>query len=151
MPTPGEYGPPTATIVRIANAVVDELNGSVFTMSLEAERHYLPRFELADMTTLRVSVVPRSIGSKSLDRNRDSFEYRVDVAVQKKLDPTVGNLDALLALVEEIADHFRQEPLAGYPHARCTEVENAPVYAPEHLDEFRQFTSVLTLTFNVWR
>lgn len=103
------------------------------------------------MTTLRVSVVPRSIASRGLDRNRDSFDYRVDVAVQQKLDPTPGNLDALMALVEEIADHFRSEPLSGFPQARCTEVENAPVYAAEHLEEFRQFTSVLTLTFKVWR
>jgi hypothetical protein len=103
------------------------------------------------MTELRVSVVPRSVVSKGLDRNRDSFDYQIDVAVQQKLDPTSGNLDALMALVEEIADHFRSHPLAGYPQARCTEVENVPVYAPEHLDEFRQFTSLLTLTFRVWR
>ena len=140
-----------ATILAIADAVVDELNGSVFSRPLEAERHYQPLFELAEMTTLRVSVVPRSIASRGLDRNRDSFDYRVDVAVQQKLDPTPGNLDALVALVEEIADHFRSEPLSGYPAARCTEVENAPVYAAEHLEEFRQFTSVLTLTFKVWR
>jgi hypothetical protein len=29
--------------------------------------------------------------------------------------------------------------------------ENVPVYAPEHLEEYRQFTSVLTLTFRVVR
>jgi hypothetical protein len=140
-----------ATILAIADAVVAQLNAASFSQPLTAERHYLPQFELADMTTLRVSVVPRSVASKGLDRNRDSFDYRIDVAVQKKLDPTPENLDALMVLVEEIADHFRSEPLAGYPQARCTEVENVPVYAPEHLDEFRQFTSVLTLTFRVWR
>lgn len=140
-----------ATILAIADAVLAELNATTFSQPVAAERHYLPQFELADMTALRVSVVPRSITSKGLDRNRDSFDYRVDVAVQQKLDPTPGNLDALMALVEEIADHFRSEPLAGYPQARCTEVENIPVYAVEHLDEFRQFTSVLTLTFRVWR
>jgi hypothetical protein len=30
-------------------------------------------------------------------------------------------------------------------------VANKPVYATEHLEEFRQFTSVLTLTFKVFR
>jgi hypothetical protein len=35
--------------------------------------------------------------------NRDGFDYRVDVAVQRKVEPTAGNLDALLELVEEIA------------------------------------------------
>jgi hypothetical protein len=75
------------------------------------------------MTELRVSVVPRSVGSKALDRNRDGFDYRIDVAVQRKVEPTAGNLDALMELVEEIADHFRSHPLAGFPQARCTEVE----------------------------
>lgn len=140
-----------ATILAIADAVVAQLNATSFSQPVAAERHYLPRFELSEMAELRVSVVPRSVASKGLDRNRDSFDYRVDVAVQQKLDPTPGNLDALVSLVEEIADHFRSEPLAGYPNARCTEVENVPVYAAEHLDEFRQFTSVVTLTYRVWR
>ncbi len=140
-----------ATIVQIADAVVAELNAAAFSLGFTAERHYLPKFELSELTTLRVSVVPREIASTSLDRNRDSFDYLIDVAVQKKVDPSVENLDALMALVEEIADHFRSEPLVGLPQARCTEVKNAPVYALEHLDEFRQFTSVLTLTFRVWR
>jgi hypothetical protein len=140
-----------ATIVQIADAVVAQLNATSFSQPLQAERHYQPVFELSEMTELRVSVVPRGVASKALDRNRDSFDYRIDVAVQRKVEPTQGNLDALMELVEEIADHFRSEPLAGYPQARCTEVENSPVYAPEHLDEFRQFTSVLTLTFRVWR
>jgi hypothetical protein len=56
-----------------------------------------------------------------------------------------------MTLVEEIADHFRTQPLASYPNARCTEVKNEPVYSLEHLDEFRQFTSVITLTYRVWR
>lgn len=140
-----------ATILAIADAVVAQLNATAFSQPVAAERHYLPQFELSEMTELRVSVVPRSVTSKGLDRNRDSFDYKIDVAVQQKLDPTPGNLDALVALVEEIADHFRSEPLASYPQTRCTEVENVPVYAVEHLDEFRQFTSVLTLTFRVWR
>lgn len=140
-----------ATILAIADAVVAQLNATAFSRPVAAERHYLPRFELAEMTELRVSVVPRSVTSKGLDRNRDSFDHRVDIAVQQKIEPTPGNLDALMVLVEEIADHFRSEPLAGYPQARCTEVENVPVYAAEHLDEFRQFTSVVTLTFRVWR
>jgi len=56
-----------------------------------------------------------------------------------------------MELVEEIADHFRAQPLVGYPQARCVEVDNEPVYAVEHLEEFRQFTSVITLTYRVWR
>ncbi len=140
-----------ATILAIADAVVEELNTTPFSQPLVAVRHYQPRFELSEMTDLRVNVVPRGLTSKILDRGRDSFDYQIDVAVQQRLDPTPENLDALMELVEEIADHFRSHPLAGFPAARCTEVANEPVYAMEHLEEFRQFTSVLTLTYRVWR
>ena len=140
-----------ATINDIADAVVAELNASSFGQPFSAERHYQPRFELSEMSELHVSVVPRGLASKALDRGRDSFEYQIDVAVQQKTDMSDGSLDALMTLVEEIADHFRTQPLAGYPHARCTEVKNEPVYSLEHLDELRQFTSVITLTFRVWR
>jgi len=140
-----------ATILALADAVVEQLNATAFSQPLVAVRHYQPCFELSEMTELRVSVVPRSVASKALDRSRDGFDYRIDVAVQRKIEPTAGNLDALMELVEEIADHFRSHPLAGFPQARCTEVANEPVYATEHLEEFRQFTSVLTLTYRVWR
>ena len=140
-----------ATILAIADAVVAQFNATPFSQPVSAERHYQPCFELSGMAQLRVSVVPRSATSKSLDRSRDSFDYKIDVAVQRKVEPTPENLDALMELVEEIADHFRSHPLAGFPAARCTEVENVPIYAAEHLEELRQFTSVLTLTFRVWR
>lgn len=140
-----------ANIVAIADAVTAELNATSFSQSFSAARHYEPTFELSAMATLRVSVVPRGMTSKTLDRNRDSFDYAIDVAVQQKTEPTLVNLDALMLLVEEIADHFRTHPLSSLPEARCVEVANSPIYASEHLQEFRQFTSVLTLTYRIWR
>lgn len=140
-----------ATIVTLADAVVAQLNAAAFSQPVAAVRHYLPRFELSEMNTLKVSVVPKSVTTLSLDRNRDRFEYRLDVAVQKKTDVTLPVLDALVALVEEIADHLRTQRLTAFPEARCSGVETNPVYAPEHLDEFRQFTSVLTATYSLWR
>jgi len=140
-----------AVILDIADSIVAQLNGGSFGQPLTAERHYQPKFDLSEMTELKVSVVPRSLASKTLDRNRDTFDYLIDVAVQKKTDMSQASLDALMTLVEEIADHFRTQPLASYPNARCTDVKNEPVYSLEHLDEFRQFTSVITLTYRVWR
>lgn len=140
-----------ATIIQIADAVVAQLNAATFSQPLTAARHYAPSFKLPDMKSLHVTVVPRAISSASLDRNRDTFSYEIDVAVQKKTDGEQLALDALMTLVEEIADHFRAGTLASFPGARCMDVKNAPVFSPEHLDEFRQFTSVLTLTFRVVR
>ena len=140
-----------ATIIQIADAVVVQLNATTFSQPLTATRHYAPSFKLPDMKVLHVTVVPRSISSTSLDRNRDTFSYEIDVAIQKKTDAEQATLDALMTLVEEIADHFRAGPLASFPGARCMDVKNSPVFSQEHLDEFRQFTSVLTLTFRVVR
>lgn len=140
-----------ATIIQIADAVVAQLNAATFSQPLTAVRHYAPSFKLPDMKELHVTVVPRAISSTSLDRSRDTFSYEVDVAIQRKTDGEQATLDALMTLVEEIADHFRAGPLASFPGARCMDVKNAPVFAPEHLDEFRQFTSVLTLTFRLVR
>lgn len=140
-----------ATIIAIAEAITVQLNSQTFSQSFTATRHYQPLFDLASLTTLRVSVVPRGLTSKTLDRSRDTFDYEIDIAVQQKIEPVLVNLDALMALVEEVADHFRQNPLNSYPGARCLEVRNAPVFASEHLQELRLFTSVLTLVFRIAR
>ena len=140
-----------ASIVAIADAVTAELNGNTFTQTFTAQRLYLPVFDLQSMSDLKVTVVPKGITSSSLDRSRDNFDYQIDVAVQKKVNSQIELIDSLMRLVEEIGDYFRSNPLSSYPGARCTNVENTPVYAQDHLQELRQFTSVLTLTFRLWR
>jgi hypothetical protein len=140
-----------ATIIAIADAVTAELNGTSFSQSFVAQRSYVPTYDMQSMNDLKVTVVPKSLSSVSLDRSRDSYDYQIDVAVQRKSLPQPDAVDPLMELVEEIADHFRSNPLASYPGARFMNVENAPVFAPDHLQELRQFTSVLTLTFRLWR
>jgi hypothetical protein len=140
-----------AVIIDIADAVVTTLNAGTFTPTFTAERHYLPRYELPDLTTLRVSVVPKGIASQALDRNRDRVDYRIDVAVQQKAGVELATLDGLMTLAETIADYLQETPLVGYPQARCVELVHEPIYAPEHLDEFRAFTTVMTVTYRVWR
>jgi hypothetical protein len=140
-----------ASIIEIADAVTAVLNGGSFSQPITAARHYDPTFDLSSMETLRVSVVPRSMTSKTLDRNRVSFDYEIDVAIQQKSEPSLANLDALMQLVEEIADHLRQSPLTSLPAVRFMDATNAPIYASDHLHELRQFTSVLTLTYRKWR
>jgi hypothetical protein len=44
---------------------------------------------------------------------------------------------------------FKPERLTNYPGAICVEKENDPIYDPDHLRQFHQFTSVVTLTFKV--
>ena len=60
-----------------------------------------------------------------------------------------------MTLVEELADHLRfgTLELKHPPSAKAVWIrtENAPVYAPEHVDQLRQFTSVLTVTYRIMR
>ncbi|HEY1068491.1 MAG TPA: hypothetical protein VGE52_20375 [Pirellulales bacterium] len=141
-----------AVIVDLANAVVAELNGGTFSQVFGAERGYTPVFELKDMKTLHVTVVPKGLAIEAFSRSQSQHDYQVDVAVQKKL-ANAGNaeVDPLMTLVEEIADFFRARRLTTYPNAIWTKTENAPVYAAEHFEDLRQFTSVLTFTFRVAR
>jgi len=141
-----------AVITDIADAVVTELNGHAFGQPFTAARHYRPLFDLAEMAALHVTVVPKGITVERADRSRNQEDVQLDVAVQKKFEKgDNAELDPLVGLVEEIAAHFRAGRLAAYPEAVCVKTEHAPIYAPEHMDELRKFTSVLTLTFRVAR
>lgn len=142
-------------ITAIADAVVTDLNGAVagtFAQTFTAARHYRPQFDLAELKTLRVSVVPKGIAITGLMRSANQHDVSVDVAVQKKVNPAdSAELDGLMTLVEQIADYFRLRRLTGMPTALWTKTDNVPVYAPEHLETKQVFTSVLTFTFRVVR
>ncbi len=139
-----------ATITSIAEAVKDELNVGEFSQEFTAERYYQPVFDLADMKDLRVTVVPKGIEIAAAGRNDTQNDYQIDVAIQKKIDTAdMAIVDGLMALVEEIADFFRLRRLTRYAGAVWMHTENNPIYLPDHFEQMRQFTSVLTLTFRV--
>lgn len=137
-------------IVRVADAVTAELNGHVFQVPFTAVRLYQPVYELQEMKALHVTVVPRGILITPLDRAKCEHDVQIDIAVQKKFAAgTNDEIDPLMDLVQEIADFFKQRRLASLPEAIWIETKNVPVYAPEHMQQLRQFTSVLTLSFRL--
>jgi hypothetical protein len=140
-----------SVIVDIADALAEALNGHEFSVEFEAARDYRPVLELQDMKTLHVSVVPKGITMAPVDRARVQHDVEVDVLVQKKLDAgDADELDALMSLVEEIAGFLKFKRLESVG-AMWVKTANEPVFAPDHLDQFRQFTSVLTVTYRVVR
>lgn len=141
-----------AYIAQIAEAVVAALGAGSFSESFTAERAYLPVYELSDLKETRVTVVPKSVAILSGSRSHNQYDYAIDIAVQKKLSRADNaEIDSLLALAEEIADFFRLRRLPGFPEAMWLKTENEPVYSQEHLDQLRQFTGLLTITFRVIR
>ena len=141
-----------ATILDIADAVVAELNTAPFSLPFTAVRAYVPRFDLPELATLRVSVVPKGLEITGTSRGKDQHDYQLDIGVQQKFEQEgAAQLDPLMGLVEEIADHLRGHALNAYPEAACVAVENGPIYAQEHMREGRLFTSILTVTYRMWR
>ena len=147
----------SAITIEIADAVVAALNAARLSQSFTAVRHYLPEFDLKEMETLHVSVVPAELDEETSDRTRDKAEYKIHVAVQKRVakqDPPgidTAAVDALMQLVEEIDDLFRHKRLTGYEQASWAKTENKPIFDPKHLKEHGQFTSLLVFTFRVTR
>ena len=137
--------------VDIAEAVKESLNAATFSQAFTATRQYRPAFELKDMATLHVTVVPHAVDVQSLSRTKHQYDVQVHVAVQKKLkEDSATEIDPLMDLVEEVMDFWRLRRLDG-AGATCVGVANAPIYATEHMAELRQFTSLITLTFRLFR
>ena len=51
---------PQAQIIELADAIVEQLNAHEFSETFTAERGYLPTFDLPDLNSLKVTVVPSS-------------------------------------------------------------------------------------------
>ncbi|MCC7409175.1 MAG: hypothetical protein IT442_14000 [Phycisphaeraceae bacterium] len=143
-----------STILDIADAVTAELNSPTSPLAGQAvaQRHYKPTFDLKELKDLRVVVVPKGVESTGATRTLMQMDVQIDVGVLKKLGEEVqAETDALMSLVEAIASYLRSRKLAALPEAAWVRCENTPIYAPDHLEQFRQFTSVLTLTYRVLR
>ena len=137
-----------ALLIDIADAVAAELNNAELSLEFTAEVNLKPEFELKDLKELKITVVPKSLKFSGATRLESGKEVLIDIGVQKKT-ANPEQLAALLQLVEEIAGIFDRKRLTEYQKAVCVGIENEPVYDPEHLRQYRQFTSVATLKFRV--
>jgi hypothetical protein len=142
-----------STITAIADALAAHINAGTFSQPVSAERVYQPAFTLEDLATLRVSVVPRTVSITAASRDSSAFECVVDVGVQKKLpaENDQAEIDGLLELTEEIADHLRLKRLPDAPDAAWVGIAHEPVVSSESLEQHRVFTSVLSVTYRVRR
>lgn len=139
-----------STLVAIADAIAASLNAGSFGQPFTAERLYQPAFELADLANLKVSVVPKGVTIATASRDGSYFDCAVDIGIQKKITGDT-EIDGLVDLAEEIADHLRMKRLNDVPEAVWLSIEHEPVVAAEHLEQQRALTSILTVTYRVRR
>ncbi len=148
-----------SVIVDVSNAVVAALNdGPPFSRAFTAARKYLPTVDLSDGDALTVLVAARSVSVSPHSRDKDGIEVNVDVGVLENvssIDDNHEELDGLVGLVEEIVDRLRANNLSvGSPStsvALFKGVVNDPIYARDHLRERRQFTSIVTVSYILFR
>lgn len=141
-----------SVITQIADAVVTSLNGGSFSLPFTAERRYQPSFALAEMETLRVTVVPKAVSITTATRQHSYYDCAVDIGVQKKVTPEdQDEADALLGLVDALIAHLRGQRLDDVPDAAWLSITHEPIFAAEHLDSKHVLTSVLTVTYRVQR
>lgn len=144
--------------IDVANGVVTDINSGSYSGfdDLTAVRHYLPKFKLPEMSSLKVVVVPTAKLSSPANRSVRARTISVDVGVMKKLlkpfesDDGKTELDALSGLLESIEDRlWSLGRLSTNVAARLTIADIDPLYDQEHLRELNQFTGVLRLTYQV--
>jgi hypothetical protein len=139
--------------IEVAKAVSTLLAGKSFSQPVTVARRALVRFDLKDLKTCQVSVVPADWESPTITRNGTRDKVQIDVAIQQKVDADdLDESDALMTLVYEIEAAIKFSALnttPGYVWAGVEKVEGcAPGFAAEHMDnQYRTFTSVRRHTF----
>jgi hypothetical protein len=125
-----------SNIVDLAAAVADTL------ADYNAEVLYFPTFDLRDLETMRVIVVPVNPEDKTVSRSAHEELLKVQIGFLKR--GCEDDLSGLLQTVEALGLSFLNKKLL---NATCVCVAYNPIYSPEHLRERGQFTSVIELTF----
>lgn len=150
---------PDITSVDISKAIVAELQAGMAAGTFGAtrfvvERAYMVEYELKAIKDMIVTVVPESLEISTFVRTRDVETNRIDIAVRKRLGAGVDKIaeidevDGLIEVVRSLTRHFRRLQLTGLD-VTIKSVSNQPIYVPQHLREWKQFTSVIRMAYEV--
>jgi len=155
-----------AVIVEVANAVVSELNdktNNTFSQTFNAKRSWADWSEkLEEEDKLSVDVVPTQRGYTETDAtSRASLEHtiQIDIGVRQRFGPTKQTtdkgridrvqIDGMVLLLQEIAEHFMVDRLASYDSARWESTRILGTYNKKMLRELRQYFGFVRLQFEV--
>jgi hypothetical protein len=135
--------------IDLADQVVLTLNESGYEPAFTAVRKLFPFYELKDLSTLRVTIVPKSINIESASRSSNEYDYQVDIAIQKVIkSPDDREVNSLMDLVMEIAKSYRGKVFHNLGVV-CFKQTIDPLYSVEHIQPPSVFTSIITLNFKV--
>ena len=136
-------------VTSIAKSVATELNKHTFSTPFEAVFSVKPGFELSELDTLRVIVVPKTLEIETVSRSSSKYLVSVDIGIMQRIGKMAPEeaVETLGDLVDEIIEFLKTKILDEFPAAQCIAVANDPIYIPDHLTQQRTFTSVLTIQY----
>lgn len=146
-----------ATIVQIADEVVDLLKPKVEENKGTIARSWLVREQLEDSQTLKVDVVPIEDDRSRETRSQWQENYVVEVAVRQRITKQAdgslqqADLDAKAELVETLARLIEDTPVLEVSGAVCVGVSIEVLSDPDVIDELRQFISVIRAEYRTKR
>jgi hypothetical protein len=139
-----------STVTTVAKAVAAELNRhSGFSIPFKAAYSVKPSFDLAELDTTRVVVVPKAYELANITRASSRYVATLDVGIMQRIGRMTPEdaVDQLGGLVEEIIEFLKVQTLSDFPAGQVTGITNDPLYVPDHLTGQRTFTSVLTIQY----
>lgn len=147
-----------ATIIELADAIVDELNSSdlqdTMGVTFESRRVYTSEITLeAAEKKLHVLVYPVTFETSNISRNSTLKTPTINVGFVHRppSDDTLQWLDGLVLAMELASDHFRRLAFAmdAGQRAMCTEAKIDNPYDYEGLRQQKCFESTLSLTYKM--
>lgn len=130
----------------LAISVVNSLNTQAWPYGFSATREYRPIFDLGDLESIRVVVVPRSIERTRLTRSLVVQEQAIQIGVLKRVEND-SQIGQLVQFCDQITEYFAGATISSN---QCVRVIYDPVYDPESLEKNRQFSGIITLFFKVF-
>ena len=137
-------------VTRMAKAVTAELNrDQEFSVPFEAVFSVRPSYELKELNTIRVIVVPKALEIERVSRISSKYLVTVDIGIMQRLGKMTPEeaVESLGDLVDEIADFLSDRPLEEFKAATFVSITNDPIYVPEFLTQNRTFMSVLSVKY----
>jgi hypothetical protein len=135
---------------QLADDLVTALNAQTFSQDVNASRYLLPMFQLEELTTLKVSVIPRGRNKQLMSRSSNQLIHNIEIGIQQRMDDVNDSTetDPIGLLVEEIEDYLLGLEVNG---ATCTEVMNVladdSIFAKEHIQSNKVWTTVIVASF----
>lgn len=149
----------SSDVVRAADALVTAINGASWGVTVVAVRKSAVSYDLQDLDTLRVTLVPQLRRFGLIGRG-PSWEnhFTISIAIQKRHGGDEGEIensatDPIDGLAEDIMHWLTTTKIsvATSPAFRATPVEiiNEFVALDEHFWEHRVFTTVINCVYRV--